>query len=46
MKADRKRNLQQEEAAYVARLAACAAITAKLQEAQAADARRKRYLLR
>ena len=46
IKADRRLDLQQEETAYVARLAACAAITAKLQQAQAADARHKRQLLR
>ena len=46
MKQDRQHRLQEEEAAYAARLASCAAITAKLQEAQAAAAHEQRRLLR
>ena len=46
VKRDRQRTLQEDEAAYAARLASCAAITAKLQEAQAAVAHQQRRLLR
>ncbi|KAK9868060.1 hypothetical protein WJX84_009631 [Apatococcus fuscideae] len=46
MKLDRKQSILQDEATYMAHLASCAAIRAKLQEAQAAAAHHKRRLLR